>query len=352
MVAIPTETVYGLAADYSNASAVAKIFATKERPTFDPLIVHLCLECRTSDHLAEFGLIQRSQVSKKLAAEVNQLIQHFWPGPLTLVLPKHPSIPDLITGGLPTVALRMPNHPYAQAIIAASKTCLAAPSANRFGRISPTSAEAVEAELGEKIEWILDGGPSRIGIESTVLGFDEQDHPWILRHGGTSKEDLEDKLQTSIQIYGSSLPTHDRTPQASPGLSLSHYAPGKPLYLAPKPLSQWNHGDFCQFLEAVAPNFQNPPLKKNLKSVSLALLLQSGLPEPVAARFAQWTLGPVVARSLSQTADLSEAARSLFAELRFLDSSDAALILAEPCSIQSGLGYAISDRLVRASHRK
>src|SRR6187431_2948332 len=159
-VALPTETVYGLAADAMNPEAVARIFAAKERPSFDPLIVHL----PHRDRLADVAV-----VPDDIAKAVSQLIEHFWPGPLTLVLPKNPAVPDIVTAGLPTVAVRMSANPIFRKVITSLARPLAAPSANRFGRISPTSAAAVLKELGGRIPLVVNGGACHTGLESTIV---------------------------------------------------------------------------------------------------------------------------------------------------------------------------------------
>lgn len=178
LVAFPTETVYGLGADALDPLAVAKIFEAKERPTFDPLIVH----------------VPDVEEAKALAAKfpplAERLAEAFWPGPLTLVLPKKPCVPDLVTSGLPTVALRAPAHPLALELLRAFGGALAAPSANLFGHISPTTAGHVVRSLGQRVDLVLDGGPCRVGVESTVLSLIEET-PVLLRHGGVSLEELE-----------------------------------------------------------------------------------------------------------------------------------------------------------------
>lgn len=171
LVGMPTETVYGLAGNALDAEAVARIFAVKERPTFDPLIVHVAPELRGLDAFGEAELVDVAALDGDARTHIEALISRFWPGPLTLVLPRGARVPDLVTSGLATVAVRMPRHPVAQALIRAAQRPLAAPSANRFGRISPTSAADVQAELGDRIGLILDGGSSEVGVESTVLAI-------------------------------------------------------------------------------------------------------------------------------------------------------------------------------------
>lgn len=198
VVGMPTETVYGLAGNARSPIALARIFETKERPTFDPLIIHVG-RFSGLDDFKVLGLVDFKALSAERIRQLEILIEKFWPGPLTLVLPKDPSVPDLATSGLPTVAIRMPEHPVALALIQAAQTPLAAPSANRFGRISPTTAQAVEQELGDRISWIIDGGPSTIGVESTILSLAFPDELVILRPGGTPPEAIEAALGTWVE---------------------------------------------------------------------------------------------------------------------------------------------------------
>src|SRR5690606_7520483 len=174
VVAMPTETVYGLAANAFDEAAVLRIFQVKQRPSFDPLIVHV----RDREQL--------SPLVARLPREAEALMEHFWPGPLTLVLPKTGRVPDLVTSGLDTVAVRMPAHPVAQALLRAVDFPLAAPSANPCGYVSPTSAQHVADQLGGKVPYILDGGPCTVGVESTILGWEQEAGAWLLyRPGGT-----------------------------------------------------------------------------------------------------------------------------------------------------------------------
>ena len=210
LVAFPTETVYGLGADALNPMAVASIFEVKQRPQFDPLIVHVA------------DLRQAEILVKRLPSRAVQLAEAFWPGPLTLVLEKAPFVPDLVTASLPTVALRIPDHPLALSLIRESGRPIAAPSANPFGGVSPTTADHVRQSLGDKIGMILDGGPCRVGVESTVLSL-VGDTPLLLRPGGISLEELQSLLgEVALAKDGP-------VPQA-PGQLPSHYAPSTPLW--------------------------------------------------------------------------------------------------------------------------
>ncbi len=343
VVGIPTETVYGLAGDAFHEGALTRIFAVKERPTFDPLILHVspALLSRhgsgksTLEQLAHVGLVDAARLGERATAGAEALLAAFWPGPLTLVLPKLPAVPDLATSGLPTVAVRMPDHPVAEAVITAAGRPLAAPSANRFGRISPTSAADVAAELGDRIPLILDGGRCSVGVESTVLLLDGDGLPILLRPGGVDPDAIGRLLGSPVRTWSPlAAPGASPAPAVSPGLMASHYAPRKRLRLLPGPLA----GVERAALPTVLPD-------------RLGLLLVSGDPESGARRFAEVTGRRVIARTLSRSGDLVEAARNLFAELRGLDASEAEEIFAEPCSRQEGLGYAIGDRLRRASDR-
>jgi L-threonylcarbamoyladenylate synthase len=241
VVAFPTETVYGLGADVFNTVALARVFEVKRRPRFDPLIVHIARR-DTLDALVDFSAL--TPVAKR---RLEALAETFWPGPLTLVLPKHPRVPDLATAGLPSVAIRFPGHLLARRLIemlGAEKNgegAIAAPSANPFGYLSPTRAEHVAAQLGDRVPVILDGGPCGIGVESTVLdlsgvngvsggeveGFPPDNPPRILRPGGVTLEALREvipdvEIAAAGNVHGA---------QSSPGRLKSHYAPATPLYL-------------------------------------------------------------------------------------------------------------------------
>ena len=208
LVAVPTETVYGLGADAGNPAAVARIFAVKQRPTTHPLIVHLA----DSSQLRDWA--------REIPAEVELLAASFWPGPLTLILKKRSSVLDGVTGGQDTVAIRIPRHPVAAALLKAFGGGLVAPSANRFTRISPTTAAAVYAELGSQVDMILDGGPCVIGLESTILDLSGE-QPCILRPGMISPETIAAVLQRSVAVTRQDHPAEIRVP----GMHHVHYAP-------------------------------------------------------------------------------------------------------------------------------
>ncbi len=318
VVALPTETVYGLAADARSPQAAANVFEAKERPTFDPLIVHLPT---SGDWLSQTTIIPDA-----LAGTVATLIAKFWPGPLTLLLPKRPLIPDLVTSGSELVAVRMPSDPLFQAVLHAVAGPLAAPSANRFGRVSPTDASAVLEELGGRIPLILDGGPSAHGVESTILGFSSDQTPEIHRPGPIPAEEIATLLNREVRQKPSSS-------TATPGSMASHYAPATPLRL------------------------MNPPWSRDQMSLrpgGRAGVIHWGstpLPCGIFVREALWT-GTNRAASGNDLAEaLHTAACRLFRLLREMDSAGLDLILVEPVP-EIGIGTAIMDRLRRASARR
>ena len=291
LVAFPTETVYGLGGDATSDRAVAGIFAAKARPRFNPLIVHVP-GLAEAEPLAEFDERARGAV------------RHFWPGPLTLVLPRRAAggLSLLASAGLDTVALRAPRHPVAQSLLRATGKPVAAPSANRSGRVSPTTAAHVAAELGESVELILDAGPCPVGLESTVLDLTGP-VPVLLRPGGITLEELTDLLGTV-----ETAPADADVPRA-PGSLPSHYAPDLPLRL-----DAWE----------ARPG---------------EALLAFGPEAPSGFAEVQW---------LSRTGDLAEAAANLFALLRRLDRPEFTGIAVMPIP-ERGLGRAINDRLRRAA---
>ena len=213
LVAVPTETVYGLAANAFNEDAVKRIFKAKGRPRFNPLIVHI--------HSIE----QLSRLASVIPEKALQLAEAFWPGPLTLILPKQPEVPDIITAGKPTVGIRMPNHPMTLELLRGLSFPVAAPSANPFTRISPTSAKHVAHYFGDRIPAILDGGPCEVGLESTIVGFDG-DTPVIYRKGGISIEQIE------VLVGKVALLTKNETAPQAPGMLLKHYAPKTPVLVS------------------------------------------------------------------------------------------------------------------------
>lgn len=292
LIAFPTETVYGLGADATNGEAVARIFAAKGRPTFNPLIVHVPDEA----HAAALGQIT------PLAA---RLASAFWPGPLTIVVTRQPGSPisELVSAGLPSLALRVPDHPLAQALLRASGCPLAAPSANRSGHVSATSAAHVAADLGNSIAMILDGGATQHGLESTVVDA-TGDAIVLLRPGAISVDALERALGTTVERAKA-----NAAAPASPGQLESHYAPRAAIRL-------------------------------NATDIRPGEALLAFGPKPVAT--------PGLSLNLSATGDLIEAAAKLFAALRTLDASGVATIAVMQIP-HEGLGEAINDRLTRAA---
>lgn len=293
IVAIPTETVYGLAANAFDPEAVLKIFQAKERPAFDPLIVHI--GHRDQVH----------QVARALPPGADAMMDAFWPGPLTLVLPKRPVVPDIVTSGLDTVGVRMPAHPVALDLLTRLPFPLAAPSANPFGYVSPTTAAHVAAQLGARVPYILDGGPCSVGVESTILGW-EHDR-WVLyRAGGVPLEAIE-------EVVGRVAPGSKPVLPVAPGMLESHYAPRKPVLV----------GDVPALLQQYAGR----------RAGVISFTRDHGAQHNAV---------------LAPHGDLSQAARGLFAALRELDASDVDVILAEVFP-DAGLGRAINDRLRRAA---
>ena len=297
VVALPTETVYGLAANALDPIAVAKIFEAKGRPRFDPLIVHLP-DADWVERVAELPAQDRQLIL--------QLAEKFWPGPLTLVLPKREIVPDIATAGLDTVAIRISAHPVFAQIVRAFGKPLAAPSANRFGRISPTTAQHVFDELDGHIPLIIDAGPSTHGIESTIVTVHDGKID-ILRRGPITSEQLSASGEVNIAKPGEKI--------SAPGQLPSHYAPKTPLRIVDD-LKSFNSNQRCALL---AWN----PTKDDERFVAI--------------------------RNLSDKQDLREAAANLFRYLRELDALDVDLIVAERVPDQE-LGAAILDRLQRASH--
>lgn len=295
LVAFPTETVYGLGANALNPLAVAKIFELKERPSFDPLIVHI----------ASVDDLDKLTVNKD--SRVLQLAEKFWPGPLTIVLPKSDIVPDIVTSGLNTVGIRMPNNPIALELIRKAGCPIAAPSANKFGRVSPTTAQHVKKQL-PNVDYILDGGKTQVGIESTIITLNENGFE-ILRHGVITREDLE-----SVIPFHSGRDTSDSI--VAPGMLKSHYSPNKPLYFL---------GD----------------VHLNDMQRSNAGLLSFNTTD---------TEGYRMVIPLSTSGNLREYAVNLFAAIHKMEESDVEYIVAEPVE-EHGIGLAIMDRLRKAAFR-
>ncbi|MCE4565118.1 threonylcarbamoyl-AMP synthase [Maribellus sp. CM-23] len=297
LVAFPTETVYGLGANALDPYAVAKIFALKERPSFDPLIVHI----------ASFDDLE--QLTSGTGENVVRLAKHFWPGPLTIVLPKSDKVPDIVTSGLPTVGIRMPDNPTALELIRSSGCPIAAPSANKFGQLSPVSASHVKKQL-PNVDYVLDGGATSVGIESTIVSI-EGDTCQLLRPGFITQEDIEQAFPGTF-VFNQSKPEK----LVSPGLLKSHYSPKKPLYI--------------------------------LNEAGKSLPEASGLILHSATNNA-YTAGKVI--YTSQTGNMVEVAANLFAALHTMEE-DAHVknIFIEPV-VEKGLGMAIMDRVKKAAYQ-
>ena len=301
LVAVPTETVYGLAGNAFNEEAVLKIFEVKNRPSFDPLIVHVA------------DIKQVDQIVTDIPPSVSALAERFWPGPLTILLQKRDSVPDVVTSGLDTVAVRVPNHPLTLELIKSIDFPLAAPSANPFGYVSPTTVKHVNDQLGGSISYILDGGTCHVGIESTIIGF-QDGVPMIFRLGGIPIEEIE-AITGKVRIKA-----HSSSRPSAPGSLESHYAPGKPV-----------------FLENI------DPAKKSVEALEKVGLIRFREPIPGVTADRQIVL--------SASGDLKEAAKNLFAALRSMDEMDVESVIAEPLP-EKGLGRAINDRLRRAAAKK
>ncbi|MBW8781244.1 MAG: threonylcarbamoyl-AMP synthase [Verrucomicrobia bacterium] len=305
LVAAPTETVYGLAADALNARACRAIFRAKGRPANDPLIVHV-------DSLAQAADIAELNDAARAVAKA------FWPGPLTLVLPKKPGVPAIVTSGLDSVAVRMPAHRLFRALIRRSGCPLAAPSANPFGYVSPTTAAHVRAGLGSRIGHILDGGPSEIGVESTILDLRNPKHPALLRPGAISREALETVLKRRVSAYRRKAPESEAAP--APGMLERHYSPRTPLTL----VSKLTRAD----LGRIAPDEAILFLKKPAGKIGASIF---------------W---------LTSDGSLEEAAHRLFDVLRQLDDGRWRKIHAELIPGRAALAMAVNDRLARAAAKR
>lgn len=305
LVAFPTETVYGLGANALDAVAVARVFEAKQRPHFDPLIVHIASQAELATVVAEVSPLAQL------------LIDSFWPGPLTLILPKTDKVPTLVTSGLDTVAVRYPAHPVAQQVITRAGVPVAAPSANPFGRLSPTRVSHVIDGLGDAVDFVVDGGSTPWGVESTIVDVHDGVRVRVLRHGALAMEEVADVVGADVieDAASSNSDEHSARPQG-PGQLLQHYAPRTRL-----------------------------------------VGVERGIGLPVAPRNAVYLGFSVVpsdvtflaSERLSQSGDLREAAANLFDALHRLDAVDAEVIYAEWVP-NAGIGRAINDRLRRAAN--
>lgn len=305
LVAAPTETVYGLAADALNAKACRAIFKAKGRPANDPLIVHVA----TVEQAGEVAVL--NDAARKVA-------KLFWPGPLTLVLPKRAGVPDIVTSGLPSVAVRLPSHQLFRELIRLSGCPLAAPSANPFGYVSPTSAAHVFDGLGKRIGHILDGGSAKIGVESTILDLRDPKHPVLLRPGAVSREALARVLGRKITIHSRAVPA--ATAAVAPGLLERHYSPRTPLTLVKK---------------------LTPALIKKASADHALLFMQK--PAQLNANTFWLCEAPNA---------FDQAAHNLFDRLRSLDNGEWTHIHAEIAPGTDALALAVNDRLQRAAAKR
>lgn len=308
LVAFPTETVYGLGASALDASAVARIFEAKARPAWNPVIAHVA------------DIDGARALTTAWTSSATILAEKFWPGPLTLVLRKRDIVPDIVSAGLPAVAIRVPAHPVAQALIAALGHPIAAPSANRFTELSPTTAAHVQSSLGDRVDLILDGGASDVGIESTVLDL-TGDVPVLLRPGIISRAALRESLGQDVQ---SGADARDETPRLSPGMVERHYAPRADVWL-------FDRSDLLQ-------------VAKGLTQVS------PGINRRAAALVLDWSLSlPADVRAIPMPNDPLAYARTLYATLHELDAEGFSTVAIElPPDSDAWAG--IRDRLSRAAH--
>jgi len=317
LVAFATETVYGLGANALSVEAVAGIFAAKKRPAWDPLIVHVA----SVEEIDRIALI-----SGELRVRVERLAAAFWPGPLTMLLPKSDAIPDAVTAGRPLVGVRIPAHPVAQALLRATGLPIAAPSANRFGHTSPTSAEHVLADLGGRIDAVLDAGPTSVGIESTVV--DVTSTPMVqYRPGAITPQQIEAACGVPIEIY---VPTREeRAPESlpSPGVGIRHYAPRAQVVLVEG--------------TAEAVEHKVAELTRERSAEKIGVLLPLGWNAPMKAVIRPW----------AAWSHPGELAAILFAGLRALDASGVEVIVC-PLPASGDVYDAIRDRLLKAAREK
>jgi L-threonylcarbamoyladenylate synthase len=314
-VAFPTETVYGLGANALDAEAVARIFEAKERPGWDPVIAHVSDRAMV-DRVAE------------VPAAAERLMEAFWPGPLTILLPRKAAVPDRVTAGRPLVGVRMPRHDLALALICEAGVPVAAPSANRFGRTSPTSAAHVLEDLDGRIDAVLDGGSTEVGVESTVIGPSEDGEGWMMyRPGGVSREELEQVLGAEmVRVYRPA--ENAGTPESlpSPGVGIRHYAPRARLRLVSE-LSLPLEGSLIPAIEEVSR-----------EGGTVGVMLPVGWERSSAPLVYHW----------GAWIDGAGLARRLFAGLRELDEAGATVIVC-PVPVVGGIGEAIRDRLGKAA---
>jgi L-threonylcarbamoyladenylate synthase len=324
LVAFPTETVYGLGANAQDELAVARIFAAKQRPPTDPLIVHI----------AHIG--QLSSFAAAIPAGARLLGLSFWAGPLTLILPKRPTIPDIVTAGLPSVAIRVPVHRVARALVEMAGVPIAAPSANRFSLPSPTTAEHVLADLDGRVDLILDAGPTDIGLESTIVDFTVEP-PVVRRHGGVTIERIREVLPEVESVSDRVTP---ESAQLAPGQFLRHYAPRTPMTLYV--------GEVDRVLDRLGRDARS--LVSSGRRVGV-LAPEEDLSALAPILAAQAASGKVLTRPYGARSDPDRSAKVFFSALRSIDLEDVDVILATSPPPE-GLGRAIRDRLERAAEGK
>lgn len=311
IVAFPTETVYGLGACFNDISAVRKIFLAKGRPADNPLIAHIA-------DRASLSLLAASTPA------IGQLLMEaFWPGPLTVVVPRTRLVPDIVTGGLDTVGVRMPAHPLALALIEATGVPLVAPSANRSGRPSPTSAAHVEKDLGASIEALLDGGETEVGLESTVVGFAGADEVVVFRPGAVTEEMIRGVLGPAVRV---SQAEYEQSPP-SPGMKYAHYSPDAEIWLL-GPSAMADIGAYVGRALADGERVGVLAFDDTLSRLTT----------------------PIARLSLGNRGDLAEAGHVLYGQLRLADEADLTLILVEAVP-ETGLGRALMNRLRKAATR-
>jgi len=328
LVAFPTETVYGLGADAFNPCALAKIFDVKKRPHFDPLIIHIS----TIDSL--YKIADFSEIKNDVKEKLFLLAENLWPGPLSIIVPKNKNIPGIATAGSRTVAVRVPDNDTALKLISLSSGAVAAPSANPFGSLSPTKAEHVRDSLGDKVDLIIDGGPARIGIESTVIDITGT-RVKILRPGGAPREAIEKLIgQVDDKAYNEQSANNEERSFSSPGQLKSHYAPDKPLFVLEKNeiINQpYNKNNAYIFFDMSSRNAWHENIKEKIKPEDL-----------------NWFTRNNNCKILSDSGDVLEAASRLFEILHVIDKSEVEKIFAE-LAPSHGLGEAINDRLRRGA---
>ncbi|MFZ5641330.1 MAG: L-threonylcarbamoyladenylate synthase [Bacillota bacterium] len=314
-VAFPTETVYGLGANALDARAVADIFRAKGRPADNPLIVHIAAPAMVE------------QLAADIPVPARRVMEVFWPGPLTVVLPRQPVVPDAVTGGLDTVAVRMPDHPVALALIRAAGVPVAAPSANLSGRPSPTGADHVLEDLAGRIDAVLDSGPCRVGVESTVLDLTAEP-PVILRPGGVTREELEGVLGHVTEAAGAGGATPDPTAPRSPGMKYTHYAPRARMVL----VALADHAAMRRHVAEMAEELRQKGQKVGI------------LATDETASF--YRVDEVV--SLGSREDLATVSRNIYGALRQMDQKGVDAIICEGFPA-AGLGTAVMNRLAKAA---